>query len=129
MSDELQLAGPYCRINPNRIFRTMCYECLNSLSFDAVRLFSVLSWAHGKSHEHEANCLFTNFFLVYYYIHTLYNFIARGGAGVYPMRIVHHICVLDKPRNIRYIKWKSGQEVLDILGVHLAEDTFSQLNG
>ncbi len=54
-----------------------------------------------------------------------YNFIARGGAGVYPMRIVHHICVLDKPRNIRYIKWKSGQEVLDILGIHLAEDLFS----
>ncbi len=37
---------------------------------------------------------------------------------VYPMRIVHHICVLDKTRNIRYIKWKSGQEVLDIQ-VHL----------
>ncbi len=37
---------------------------------------------------------------------------------VYPMIIVHHICVLDKTRNIRYIKWKSGQEVLDIQ-VHL----------
>ncbi len=65
---------------------------------------------------------------LYYYIHTLYSFIIRGGAVVYPMRIVHHICVVDKPRNIRYIKWKSGQEVLDILGKHLAEDTFSQLN-
>ncbi len=67
----------------------------------------------------------------YYYIHTLYSFIIRGGAVVYPMRIVHivhHICVVDKPRNIRYIKWKSGQEVLDILGIHLAEDIFSQLN-
>ncbi len=47
---------------------------------------------------------------------------------VFPMRIVHHICVLDKPRNIHSIKWKSGQEVLDILGVHLDEGTFSQLH-
>ncbi len=35
-----------------------------SLSFDAIRLFSVISGAQGKSYEHEANCLFTNFFPV-----------------------------------------------------------------
>ncbi len=64
----------------------------------------------------------------YFYIHSLYSFITRGGAVVYSMRIVHHICVVDKPRNVRYIKWKSSQEVLDISGVHMAEDTFSQLN-
>ncbi len=47
---------------------------------------------------------------------------------VYPMRIKYYIGVVLRPRNIRSIKWKSGQEVLDILGIHLDEDTFSQLN-
>ncbi len=77
------------------------------LSMPSLMLLSVLVRAHGKSHEREANCLFTNFFKVYYYIHSLYSFIARDGALVYPMRIKRHICVVDKLRNIHYIKWKS----------------------
>ncbi len=41
---------------------------------------------------------------------------------VYPMRIKHHICVVDEPRNIRYIKWTYSQEVLTILRIYLAEE-------
>ena len=55
----------------------------HSQSLHELMKRSKWTWSHS---------LLTNFFPVYYYIHTLYSCIARGGVVVYPMRYGLHMC-------------------------------------